>query len=189
MSEWEPSSNPDDFDRLQRAYIGNPYSSSLRGTRDSRVDYQQLRRTQDRVFATQMCHTARELVARGRLDAAVEEFSRALGLHHSVEALLGRAAALLAMSNHDGCTRDYNTVLELDPENKEALRYFGSLSQRNATYVRSLKRLERHDSRSDDYNSSSKDCQRDPKKNKKLKEKKRDRHEKKAKKKESRVEV
>ena len=130
--------DPAEYERLLRFFDVDQYRRRGRPESRSLVAYRVLRAEQDRAFSRRMAETAEKLAAEGRAREAVEEFSRAIGFCETAEALLGRAAVCLSLRNFDRCTADYNRVLEIDPGNQEALRYFGSIRQSNAASLRSM---------------------------------------------------
>ena len=133
--------DPAEYESLLRILGVDQYRRRGRPESRSLVAYRALRAEQDRAFSRRMAESAERLAAEGRVREAVEEFSRAIGFCDTAEALLGRAAAYLSLRNFDRCTADYNRVLEIDQNNQEALRYFGSIRESNAAGLRSLPQL------------------------------------------------
>lgn len=130
---WEASLDPRDSDHLLGKFGIDSYGSKLfqHARPSARDDYKALSRKQDRIFARSMLATGQELLARGRVAEAEEEFSRALGLYEDIGTLLARASLYENHRKYDASTRDYNRVLDLDPSNSRALQYFNAIPSRN----------------------------------------------------------
>lgn len=131
---------PAEYASLLSSFGIDQYLRVRRSGSRSPIDYKSLRAEQDRAFARDMADTAKRLLSEGKEREAVEEFSRSIGFCETVEALLGRAVVYRSMRRFDGCTRDYNRVLDIDPDNAEALNYFGSIRRSNAASLLPLHR-------------------------------------------------
>lgn len=145
--------DPAEYERLLRHFGIDQYRRRGRKESHSLLAYKALRAEQDRAFSRRMVESAERLAAEGREREAVEEFSRAIGFCETAEALLGRAAVYLSQRSFDRCTADYNRVLEIDPSNQVALRYFGNIREANATSLHTMpqrRRAEKGAARGDD---------------------------------------